>query len=364
MYDEEIINKTLESTRNAITQKIKETIEQKKMVLGAYQNLYELLADYPFRKGKLLRPSLCISVARAAGGFGHSALVSSTALELYHNAFLIHDDIEDESENRRGKKTLHQLIGVSRAVNIGDATNVLALGLMLDNLNTVGVAKTLHIIHEIENMARQSVEGQSMELDWVATNTFGLSDSDYVTMSTKKTCWYTFIAPCRIGYIAGNSLSKEEDIIENLGQLTRFGMTLGIAFQIQDDLLNLLGKEEQYGKEIAGDIFEGKRTIMLNHVLNNGGRTKKKIQEILKLPRKKKKQVDVDFILNEMHKRGSIKYGQQLAQQYAIKAKDLLLSMDFLSRTSPKKPGENWEAEVTDYRFLTELVNYVVERNL
>jgi geranylgeranyl diphosphate synthase, type II len=326
--------------------------------------LYELLADYPFRKGKTLRPSLCISVARAAGGLGHSALVSSTALELYHNAFLIHDDIEDDSENRRGKQTLHQLIGVPRAVNIGDATNVLAVSLLLDNLNTVGVAKTLHIIHEIENMARQSVEGQSMELDWVATNTFGLDDKDYITMCTKKTCWYTFIAPCRIGYIVGNHLWKEENILENLGILTEFGMMLGIAFQIQDDLLNLIGKEEQYGKEISGDIFEGKRTIMLNHVLNKSGRNKKKIQEILKLPRRKKKQSDVDFILQQMHKLGSIQYGKDLAQQYAAKAKALLTDMRFLEASSPIKPEEIWGSDVVDYRFLNELVNYVVERQL
>jgi geranylgeranyl diphosphate synthase type II len=364
MYNKDIINDALDYTRDAVTQKIRETITQKKNITGAYQPLYELLADYPFRKGKTLRPALCISVARAAGGLGHSALVSSTALELYHNAFLIHDDIEDGSENRRGKQTLHKLIGVPRAVNIGDATNVLAVSLLLENLNTVGVAKTLHIIHEIENMARQSVEGQSMELDWVAANTFGLTDKDYVTMCTKKTCWYTFIAPCRIGYIAGNYLWKEEDIVEHLGKLTEFGMMLGIAFQIQDDLLNLLGKEDQYGKEIGGDIFEGKRTIMLNHVLSHAGKARKKMHDILKLARRHKKQSEVDFILNEMHKRGSLTYGQLLAQQYAAKAKTLLDGMTFLEPSSGIKPGEIWGSEVVDYRFLRELVNYVIERNL
>lgn len=364
MYDQTIINSSLDYTRKAVGQKIRLIIDQKRNLPGAYDPLYKLLSDYPFRKGKGLRPTLCISVARGINGMGHAALISSTALELYHNAFLIHDDVEDGSENRRGKETLHQLIGIPRAVNIGDATNVLAVSTLLENLNEVGVAKALQIIHEIEQMARQSVEGQSMELDWVADNQFDLTDEDYFSMCTKKTCWYTFIAPCRIGYIVGAEFWKDMDMHLHLDQLTQFGMYLGIAFQIQDDLLNLIGSEQKYGKEIAGDIYEGKRTIMLNHVIREAGKNQDKIKAIIRKDRTDKTQEEVDFILAEMHRCGSIKYGQKIAKDTAQKAKNLLKEMTFFTQASPIQPGENWENEYVDFRFVTEIVNYVIERDL
>jgi geranylgeranyl diphosphate synthase type II len=165
MYDKKIINRALDTCRDEVARTIADCIARKRNVTGAYQGLYDLLSDYPFRKGKSLRPTLCIAMARAAGGYGNAALTSSAALELYHNAFLIHDDVEDGSEQRRGRETLHELVGIPRAVNVGDATNVLAVGLLLDNLAVVGVAKAMHILHEVENMARLSVEGQAMELD-------------------------------------------------------------------------------------------------------------------------------------------------------------------------------------------------------
>ncbi|MEK6153631.1 polyprenyl synthetase family protein [Flavobacteriaceae bacterium 3-367] len=364
MHNKTIINDALDYTRLAVGKKIAELIDQKKNVEGAYEPLYTMLSDYPFRKGKGLRPTLCISVARGVHGMGHAALVSSTALELYHNAFLIHDDVEDGSENRRGKETLHQLVGIPRAVNIGDATNVLAVSLLLENLNEIGVAKALHIIHEIEQMARQSVEGQSMELDWVANHQFDLNDEDYFVMCTKKTCWYTFISPCRIGYIVGAEFWKDMNMPQHLEQLTRFGMYLGIAFQIQDDLLNLIGSEQKYGKEIAGDIYEGKRTIMLNHLIRNAGKNEAKIKNIIKLARTDKKQEDVDFVLSEMHRCGSIVYGQELALKMAKKASKLLEEMSFFMKKSPVQIDENWESDVVDYRFIREIVNYVIERDL
>ena len=364
MYNKDIINKALDYTRKVVSNKIYELIDQKKTIDGAYQPLYDHLSDYPFRKGKGLRPTLCVSVARGVGGMGHSALVSSAALELYHNAFLIHDDVEDGSENRRGKETLHQLLGIPRAVNIGDATNVLAVSMLLENLDEIGVARTLQIIYEIEQMARQSVEGQSMELDWVANQRFDLGDEDYFRMCTKKTCWYTFITPCRIGYIVGSSFWNDTDIKERLEQLTNFGMYLGIGFQIQDDLLNLVGSEKKYGKEIGGDIYEGKRTIMLNHLIKYAGANRDKIVEIIKKPRSSKSKKDVDFVLHEMKVCGSIEYGQELALKMTKKAQELLHQMSFLKKKSSLQPGEQWNCAEVDFRFINEIVNYVIERDL
>lgn len=362
MYDKKIINEAVSESRLAVVKKIKEFVETKNNIEGAYQALYELLTDYPFRVGKMLRPTMCISVARAVGGMGQDALTSASALELYHNAFLIHDDIEDGSESRRGKGTLHQMIGIPRAINVGDATNVLAVGLLLENLSVIGVAKALNVLHEIEFMAQQSVEGQAMELDWIASNASNLTDQDYFRMCVKKTCWYTFITPCRIGLIVGHPSASSKELVKDLAGVTRFGMMLGIAFQIQDDLLNLQGEIETYGKEIGGDIYEGKRTLMLNHVLAHSGKSAE-ILKILALPREKKTPEQLAFIMEQMQQCGSIEHGWKVARSLAQKAAEIFDSLDFLHSSTPLRSEEQWGCSVHDRRFLKELINYVIYRN-
>ncbi|BAZ50614.1 polyprenyl synthetase family protein [Nostoc sp. NIES-4103] len=362
MYDKKIIDKAVRESQIAIGKKIQDFIATKSHMLGAYQPLYEMLVDYPFRNGKMLRPTMCISVARSVGGMGHDALISATALELYHNAFLIHDDIQDGSEARRGKETLHQLIGIPRAINVGDATNVLAVGLLLENLSVVGVGKALNILHEIEFMAQQSVEGQAMELDWVAKNASNLTDQDYFQMCVKKTCWYTFMTPCRIGLILGNPSTNPKDLVKPLAGLTRFGMLLGIAFQIQDDLLNLQGELKNYGKEIGGDIYEGKRTLMLNHVLTHSQKSEK-ILEILALPREQKTPQQLNFILEQMLHCDSIEYGWKIARSFANQAAELFDQLDFIQIETPLRSEEKWKCQLHDRRFLKELINYVIYRN-
>lgn len=365
MFDKTIINEALQNSRSAIVSKIQEFVNSKRQSTGAYEPLYDLLTDYPFRVGKMLRPTICISVARAVGGIGQSALATAAALELYHNAFLIHDDIEDGSESRRGKETLHSKIGIPRAINVGDATNVLAVGLLLENLSSLGVTKTLNILHEIEVMAQQSVEGQAMELDWVADNTANLTDQDYFTMCVKKTCWYSFMTPCRIGFIVGNPNANASALVKPLADLTRFGMLLGIAFQIQDDLLNLIGEMEAYGKEIGGDIYEGKRTVMLNHVIShsNPGESKE-ILKILATPREDKTSDQIESILKLMQKYGSIDHGWCLARSYAKQSAELFETLDFLEAETPLRSEEKFISEYHDRRFLKELINYVIYRNL
>jgi len=364
MFDKNIINEALQSSRSAIVTTIQETIKTKREQSGAYTPLYDLLMDYPLRAGKMLRPTICISVARAVGGMGHLAIKTASALELYHNAFLIHDDIEDGSETRRGKDTLHQMIGIPRAINVGDATNVLAVGLLLENLATIGGSKTINILHEIDFMAQQSVEGQAMELDWVATNTSKISDQDYFKMCVKKTCWYSFITPCRLGLIIGHPAASPKDLVKPLASLTRFGMILGIAFQIQDDVLNLQGEMETYGKEIGGDIYEGKRTLMLNHVIANSGAAAPKILEILAQRREEKTPDQIAFILEKMQQCGSIEHGWTVARKLANQAAEIFESLDFLQMETALKPEEQGVCSVQDRRFLKELINYVIYRNL
>ena len=113
------------------------------------QYLYDLVTIYPKRAGKGFRPSLCIAACKIFGGDEKRALNSAIALELYHNAFLVHDDVEDESDDRRGLPTLHAQYGVPIAVNVGDAMNVLSIRPLMNNLLTLGASLTWQIFAEI-----------------------------------------------------------------------------------------------------------------------------------------------------------------------------------------------------------------------
>jgi len=124
------------------------------------------IRDYPDRGGRSLRSVLCMAVARSFGATTEEAVNSAVAIELLHNAFLVHDDIEDASEERRGAPTLHAIHGVPIAVNVGDALTVLSLRPLLDNRKMLGPHVAMRILEEAERMARETVEGQAIELGW------------------------------------------------------------------------------------------------------------------------------------------------------------------------------------------------------
>ncbi|WP_197514721.1 polyprenyl synthetase family protein [Mycobacterium sp. 852013-50091_SCH5140682] len=223
--------------------------------------LRELILDYPLRGGKALRPALSIATCLGLGGHLEAVLPTAATLELYHNAFLIHDDIEDDSWRRRGRPTLHIDHGIPIAVNVGDAMLSLSLQPLLDNVERIGLGPALRILRAVAHMTRQTVEGQAIELEWVRSNIWRLDDADYLRMVELKTSWYSFIIPLQAGVIAAGGGADQ------LAALEIFGRHLGAAFQITDDLLNLRADPQDYGKEIGGDLWEGKRTLMLLHAL-------------------------------------------------------------------------------------------------
>jgi geranylgeranyl diphosphate synthase type II len=277
--------------------------------------------------------------------------VAATALELYHNAFLVHDDVEDESDFRRGRATLLRSHGAAVAVNVGDATNVLAMQLLLRNAETVGLQKTLLVLREVERMARESVEGQAIELGWIEGHVFDLEDRDYVRMAHKKTCWYTVIAPLRIGVLCGHPPGPGFPLPDELLPLVELGHLAGIAFQVSDDLLNLEADESAYGKEISGDLWEGKRTVMLLHFLRTApATTRAKAIGILERRRAEKDPADVAWIREELEATGSIEYGHGVARRFAERA----LAVDDLPLP--------FFRDNDDRRFLREMLTYVVER--
>jgi geranylgeranyl diphosphate synthase type II len=258
--------------------------------------LYDLLADYPRRRGKMMRPSLCIATARAFGARLADAVPTAVAIELLHNAILIHDDIEDGSTHRRGRPTLHALHGVPLAINAGDTLTLISLRPLLENVAAIGPRLAVRILEETQRMARQSAEGQAMELGWRRDNSTDVGDADYLEMVLKKTCWLGMIFPSRVGAMIGTRGSIALD------PFIRFGFFLGAAFQIQDDLLNLLDDSSRYGKEADGDLWEGKRTLMMIRLFRRAA------------PEERARLAD---ILRRMEAHGCIEYARRIAHGLA-----------------------------------------------
>ena len=287
------------------------------------QRLYELMRDYPLRGGKALRPALCVASCRALGGYLQAVLHTAAAIELYHNAFLLHDDVEDGSELRRAQPTLHRQHGVPIAVNVGDGMLALSMASLLGNTAIIGVGRTLRVLEVVSRMACESAEGQMMELDWIARETWTLTDESYIRMVYKKTTWYSFITPVRVGAIAAGASAVQ------VNAFARFATLLGVAFQIQDDVLNLLGGEE-YGKESAGDLWEGKHTLILIHAMRSASEAERlEARRILSKERPApgrpyigaKTASDVAYLRGLIDRYDGVGYAARVAERHANRAR-------------------------------------------
>jgi geranylgeranyl diphosphate synthase, type II len=308
--------------------------------------LYDLVADYPRRGGRAFRPSLCIATALAFGTPIEAALRTAVSIELTHNAMLIHDDIEDGSEQRRGKPTMHATHGVPIAINVGDMLSLLSMRPLLDNRHMLGPDLSLRILRETERMARESAEGQALDLGWRRDNVTDLAEADYLYMVLKKTCWLATIHPTRMGTLIGALGTIDLD------KCIRFGFFLGAAFQIQDDLLNLEGDATAYGKEIGGDIREGKRTLMLIHLISKATDAERDhLRSLLGQPREARTDTDVAWVLERMNAYGSLEYARQVAHGLAGAAQ-----YEFTALYGHLPDSR-------DKRFLEALPAWVIERN-
>jgi geranylgeranyl diphosphate synthase type II len=306
--------------------------------------LYGLLGDYPSRGGKMMRSSLCLATARVFGAEPEDALASAVAIEMLHNAFLIHDDIQDESDERRGRPTLHKVHGVPLALNAGESLSLLSLRPLRDNFARLGSRLTLRIFEETERMAWESAEGQALELGWRRDNVIDVSEADYLLMVMKKTCWLATIHPCRIGALIGS-----RDAVD-LDQLIRFGFFLGAAFQIQDDLLNLTGGAG-YGKELNGDLLEGKRTLMTCHLFERlGSLERARLRRLFGQPRNERDPAEVAWVRKRMDEHGSLSHAESVARGLAGAALHEFAGIF----------GELPESR--DKAFIHRLVRWVIER--
>jgi geranylgeranyl diphosphate synthase type II len=309
------------------------------------QWLYAPMREYPSRPGKALRPALCMSAGRAFGADPDDLLGVAVAIELLHNAFLVHDDVADGSEMRRGRPTLSATYGVAAALNAGDGLAVVAGQVLRQATRRLDRDLADVVWSEFDTMAMRTLEGQATEVGWRLDQVEDLVPEDYLNLIMHKTCWYTTIHPLRVGAIVGTGGTVE------LGPLVRFGFHFGAAFQIRDDLLNLVGNEQMYGKEILGDLYEGKRTLPLVHLLSVAqDEDRALVREYLGLTRSERSAELVRTIRAMMDDYGSITFTSEFAEGILLVAEEY-----FEQAFADAQPGP-------DLDFLRALVPYVWAR--
>ncbi|MHB1908853.1 MAG: polyprenyl synthetase family protein [Nitrososphaerales archaeon] len=314
--------------------------------------LYGMMRDYPSRGGKGLRGSLCVMWAELLGSSKEDSLVTAAALEMFQNWILIHDDIEDESDLRRGLPALHKKHGVPLSINVGDALHGKMWELLLRNREVLGDEIALQILGEFCTMLNQTTEGQQIELSWTLSGKWDILEEDYLLMVKKKSAWYTCISPARMGVLIASKKdpTKTEELLD---RIVKMGSDIGMAFQIVDDVLNLTGSEEKYGKEIFGDIFEGKRTIMLIDLLRKSTPEERKaILATMSKPRKEKSLDEVKKVFQMMKAKGCLDYAKALANDLSNSG---LAQYQSISKQIDKSRADNAET-------LGLLLEYLVKR--
>ena len=212
--------------------------------------------------GKRIRPALVILACDMFDGDVASALIPAVAIEIFHNFTLLHDDIMDRSERRRGSPTVHVKYNENVAILSGDVMSILASRLMNQAPGVV-----LNVVHEVfTKTAMQVCEGQQMDMNF--EEVLSVSEEEYLTMIELKTA-VLIAASLKIGAILGGSSQRDaEDLYE-------FGKNLGIAFQLQDDLLDTFGDPAVMGKNRGTDIVDNKKTFLVIQALEAASPTQK-----------------------------------------------------------------------------------------
>ncbi len=276
--------------------------------------LYGPVAEFTRNAGKRHRPLICLLACEAVGGDPEKAWPVAAAIEHFHTAALIHDDIEDSSLTRRDEPCLHVREGEGLAINAGDLALSLVCGTVVDDPGLDDATK-LRVLGELVAMTTRTIEGQALDIGWARDDRFDLSVEDYLVMATHKTAFYSGGVPLAVGAIIGGGTEEQID------SLRVFGMAAGLAFQIQDDVLNLTGTKESTKKDFRSDLTEGKRTLVSIHALQHAEK-RERLLEILSS--RTTDPAELDEAVAIMDAAGSIEFADDYASSLVLDAKEQL----------------------------------------
>ena len=260
--------------------------------------------------GKRIRPALLILCAKLCGYSGKEHITMSSLVETIHTASLLHDDIIDNSDTRRGRESVHTKWGPNITVLLGDYLYIKTIGKSLHSEHS-------QVVQILTDVSSKMIEGELDEY-YVSWNP-RINEQAYLDIIDKKTA-ALFSVSCQIGGILGNANAVEENILAD------FGTALGMTFQIIDDLLDYTGDERTLGKPILSDLREGRITLPLIYTLQNDGKKSRDyILDLLKM-----KELDpssLEEIIQTVQANGALDYTYRKAEEYSEKAKRLLQQM-------------------------------------
>jgi geranylgeranyl diphosphate synthase type II len=233
--------------------------------------------------GKRIRPVLCLMGNELFDEIHEDAWPVASAIELFHNFTLIHDDIMDKAPLRRGMATVHSKFGENTALLAGDVMLVMAY----EHLNKIRPVYLQTILRLFNTTAREVCEGQQYDMDF--EKAASIQFNEYLRMIELKTS-VALAASLKIGAILGGAGERNQNL------LYQFGEKLGIAFQVQDDYLDAFGDPQKFGKQVGGDILANKKTFLLVHALEAASPAQRKeIQHLLddNIPSKVEKMLQI-----------------------------------------------------------------------
>lgn len=232
------------------------------------QNLYDPMHYILNLGGKRIRPVLTMLSADIFGTDYKKALFAALAVEIFHNFSLVHDDIMDNAPLRRGQMTIHTKWNINTGILSGDAMLILAYQYFEQYETSIFV----ELAKIFSRTAIEVCEGQQYDLDFETRN--DVSTAEYLTMIKNKTAVLVGAA-LQMGAVIAQTTSQNKQLIYD------FGVTLGVAFQLQDDYLDTFGDASSFGKKIGGDILENKKTMLYLHAIQSASASQKQELEML-----------------------------------------------------------------------------------
>ena len=290
--------------------------------------LSEVLTYIKQRNGKMMRPILTLLMAKLFGEINYSALHAALSLELLHTASLVHDDVVDESDKRRGQSSVNAIYNNKVSVLVGDY-------MLATSLKHSAMTGSIRIVDLVARLWQNLAEGEIIQLTNINASEF--SEEVYYDVIRKKTA-ALFTASAEAGAVAVNS---SDEMVQNA---RLFGEMIGIAFQIKDDIFDYYSSGE-IGKPTGNDMSEGKLTLPALHVLNTLG-DEKMCQLAFRIKSLDATDAEISLFIDYVKKNGGIEYARQVMVDYRNKALDLLPST----------------ADTTIKDALTAYIDYVIER--
>ena len=257
--------------------------------------------------GKRIRPLLLLLAAKALGNANHSRIRLGAVVEMLHTATLVHDDIIDEADTRRGRPSSNTTWGNSKCVLAGDWLYMQAFSAALEERN-------FHVLDLLISLTQQMVEGELLQIEKLGHL---INEEEYFDLIYRKTACL-FKVSMQLGAAITPHDHGDAAVVEL--QLGEYGRNLGLAFQIVDDVLDLTATEDVLGKPVASDLREGKATLAVIHALERGtGADREAIRTVLN--DRSFAQVSHPQILEILHRHGSIEYAMDTACAYAEAAR-------------------------------------------